>query len=472
MDLTTALKEYFGYTTFKPGQEEVLQEIMAGNNCLGILPTGTGKTLCYSLPGLLRPGLTLIVSPLIALMEEQSQRLNQLQKNSAAYLNSSLNKEQQDYLLQRLGRLKFLLLSPEMLQSPRLMAQLTKISLQMAVLDEAHCLSQWGFDFRPEYLQVLPQLQRLQVPQILALTATCTPQVAEDIARYLFKDVSYELVRLPVDRPNIGLIVKTLPDEDARQAFIATTLPRLKAPGIIYCNTRRKTEELTATLLQLGLKASYYHGGLKPQERQVLQRQFRMGTLDWMVATNAFGMGINKNNLRAVLHYELPQSLEHYVQEIGRCGRDGAQGVAILLYVPQDERVQQHFARQRQEWVEHLAQERVLPEHNVADFWQKQISQQPTAKDKILTLLKERNHLQLQQQQAMLAYIHEEGCLRQKIAAYFHDPAPQENSQCCSFHQLAVTAYFNEEQVTAPPTMPPTTWQEHFHQLFPRKTFS
>lgn len=466
-ELTTALKKYYGYDHFKTGQAEIIDAVLNGQNCLGILPTGTGKTLCYSLPTLMRGGLTLVVSPLIALMEDQAQRLNQRKKNCAVVLNSAVERKTQQEILQVLPTYNFLILSPEMLQSTRVVQALKKTRLQLAVVDEAHCLSQWGFDFRPEYLQILPTLKRLAVPKILALTATCTEQVTTDIENYLFERQPFTLVRLPVNRANIGLLVEELPDEATRFAHLEKLLSTTAGPGIIYCNTRKKTEELSADLNARGYQSSFYHGGLTSFERTVLQNQFKANQLQLMIATNAFGMGIDKDNLRFVIHYEMPGALESYVQEIGRAGRDGTESFALLYYVAGDERIHWHFAKMRAQAIDALKNKvpAVRTENKaVTEFWQKKVATQrhPEA---VIDLLTQKETVRQSQQQTMLDYIHTTTCLRDFIASYFADPKPTHPNKCCQNDGLTLDLYAQPQTVPVPAVIE-MTWQERLNLLF------
>lgn len=466
MDVTQALTQYYGYATFKPGQKEIIETILAGENCVGILPTGSGKTLCYSLPTFLRGALTLVISPLIALMDDQAARLNAIEKNSALVLNSLANRDIQDQLLERLRSLSFLILSPEMLQNPRVLGALKNVRIQLVVIDEAHCLSQWGFDFRPEYLQILPTIKALRIPQILALTATCTPQVAKDIAAYLFTKKSYQKIQYPVNRANIGLLVEHCASEEERFNQLLDVLQKVDGAGIIYCNTRKKTAELSAQLNEAGISACFYHGGLTGFERNLLQQQFKNNRLQIMVATNAFGMGIDKENLRFVIHYELPGSLENYVQEIGRCGRDGLPGFALLFYVPGDEHIHYHFAKKRQETLSNLQNGSEQGEEQVTSkaeqFWTKRAA---LDKDKVVNLLTKKEDVHTLQRNAMLNYLTCEGCLREYIANYFADPKPAHPEKCCLNDGLTVQDYFSDKTISFSPEQK-MTWQERLNLLF------
>lgn len=453
MELTEALQKFYGFSTFRQGQQEIITQLLAQKNVLGVLPTGSGKTLCYSFPSFLRPGLTVILSPLISLMEDQVQRLNRLKKSSATSLHSHQTPEERRAVLKNLKRFSFLLLSPEMLQNPQVQEALQRVFLALVVIDEAHCVSQWGFDFRPEYLQIAPTLEKLGAPQVLALTATAPREVLADIKKFLFLKESPVTFTYPVDRPNIGYLVKMCQDEKERLADLLNFLKKQTVSGIIYCNTRKKCQELTAMLKENHLSASYYHGGLTPLERKKLQAQFQAGDISLMVATNAFGMGIDKSDIRFVIHYQLPASLEDYVQETGRCGRDGLPSVALLYYVTNDERIHGYFAKER--WAN-------LPQ--IAE----QLQSLEEKQGQTLNFLQEKSQLKNQQQKELLAYIFSNQCLRQQIAAYFHDPTPNIPEKCCSYHGLQEETY--EEIFTQiKPVVPKKikrTWEEKLEQLF------
>ncbi|WP_071131520.1 RecQ family ATP-dependent DNA helicase [Enterococcus timonensis] len=448
-DLQTSLNQFFGFQTFRPGQEEIVRHLLAGENVLGILPTGSGKTLTYALPALMRPGLTLVISPLISLMEDQVQRLNKIQKNCAVFLNSQENLAEQTAIIQHLSQFKFLLLSPEMFQKPQILHRLAHLPVQLAVIDEAHCISQWGFDFRPEYLFLKENLQKINQPQILALSATVTPMVKKDIGTFLFSG-NFMTEKFPVERKNIGYIIEQCLDEQNRFEKLSQLLKTQHAAGIIYCNTRKKTETLTKSLQQQGLLCSFYHGGLTSLERKKLQAQFQAGQLQVMIATNAFGMGIDKPDIRFVIHYEQPATLEEYVQETGRCSRDGQPGFALMYVVTGDEAIHQHFAKRRKENIPELAQT-ITRQNNSSQT---------------LAFLNQKADFKTQQQDLMQDFIAEKNCLRQQIANYFHDPKPEQVEKCCSFHGLKTEDYPSNQRPTLKEN--PANWQQRLANLFPK----
>ncbi len=420
--LEAELKKYFHYETFRQGQREIVEGLLNNQNVLGILPTGAGKTLCYALPTLMKGWRTLVISPLISLMEDQVVRLNQIQKNCAIYLNSSQSKPEQEYILAHLSSFHFIVMSPELLQNIEVQRSLKQAGVHLAVVDEAHCISSWGFDFRPEYLQLPAIFKRLQIKNLLGLTATAPKVVREDITRYLFLKANFLEVRFPVNRENIGYVVEEFKEKEDKIPRLLTILKILKGSGIIYCNTRKKCEELTDLMKKQGILCAYYHGGVPPMARKVLQAQFKRNHLQVMVATNAFGMGIDKPDIRFVIHYEFPSSLEDYVQETGRCSRDGKKGLALLFYHPSDRRIHTHFAKQRQEDAEVFYQELEQEVSSRKEY------------DKKIAGKNESPYI-------MERFIKSEHCYRESIAAYFGDESPEIPHLCCSNHQLKVEDY-------------------------------
>lgn len=341
---TRLLQETFGYQGFRPGQEELIRHVLEKKNVLGIMPTGGGKSICYQLPALLLPGVTLVVSPLIALMKDQ---VDALVENGipATFLNSSLSAMENQSRLQDLaqGRYKLLYVAPERLQGGELVRLLSRIQVSLIAVDEAHCISQWGHDFRPSYL-ALPTLLATFSGEVLviALTATATPQVAKDIQE-LLNIPDENLVQTSFQRENLAFsVVKESPD-----TFLLEYLRmNQSSAGILYCATRKEVEKQYQRLQHAGIKVGRYHGGLSEQERTRNQEDFIYDRIQVMVATNAFGMGIDKSNVRFVIHQQIPGNLESYYQEAGRAGRDGGPSEAILLYSPQDIQIQHYFIQQ------------------------------------------------------------------------------------------------------------------------------
>ncbi|NTM29946.1 DNA helicase RecQ [Enterococcus faecium] len=341
------LKQYFGYDKFRPGQKEIIQKVIDQENVLGIMPTGSGKSICYQLPSLLLDGLTVVVSPLISLMKDQVDAANQLGV-PATFINSSLDDYETARRFQEIDRQQYRLLyiAPERFIMPDFIQAMNRWNVCMIAIDEAHCISQWGHDFRPSYLQMAKQLNQLpNRPVIVALTATATIQVAADIKR-LLKIPDGNHIQTGFERENLRFQV--VKDQKKEQYLVEYLKINKNQSGIIYAATRKEVDRIYHLLKKFGFSIGRYHGGLNENERTAMQEAFLYDRLQLIVATNAFGMGINKSNVRFVIHYQIPGSLEAYYQEAGRAGRDGLSSEAILLFAPQDTQVQKFFIQQSQ----------------------------------------------------------------------------------------------------------------------------
>ncbi len=341
------LKQYFGYDEFRPGQKEIIQKVIDQENVLGIMPTGSGKSICYQLPSLLVDGLTVVVSPLISLMKDQVDAANQL-GIPATFINSSLDGYETARRFQEIDRQQYRLLyiAPERFIMSDFIQAMNRWNVCMIAIDEAHCISQWGHDFRPSYLQMAKQLDQLpNRPVIVALTATATIQVAADIKR-LLKIPDGNHIQTGFGRENLRFQV--VKDQKKEQYLVEYLKINKNQSGIIYAATRKEVDRIYHLLKKFGFSIGRYHGGLKENERTAMQEAFLYDRLQLIVATNAFGMGINKSNVRFVIHYQIPGSLEAYYQEAGRAGRDGLSSEAILLFAPQDIQVQNFFIHQSQ----------------------------------------------------------------------------------------------------------------------------
>jgi ATP-dependent DNA helicase RecQ len=346
-DLTRQLSERFGFATFRPGQEAVIRAVLAGRDAMAVMPTGQGKSLCYQLPATLLPGLTLVISPLIALMQDQVTAMKQ-RKIAAAAFHSSLTGIEKNRVMQELKerRLQLLYVAPERMQHEGFLRLLRSLWVSLLVVDEAHCISQWGHDFRPDYLKIGRLRQELTSPPCLALTATATARVQTDLCQRLSLRDPFRLVA-GFRRTNLALSVHL---SQARQDKLST-LGRLvreteKGTILVYCATRRAVEEVAAWLGQSHPSVGYYHAGLSDEERRMVHEEFRRGTVRILAATNAFGMGIDKSDVRLVVHFDIPGSLEAYYQEVGRAGRDGRSAACALLFHERDLATQEYFIEQ------------------------------------------------------------------------------------------------------------------------------
>ena len=338
IDLTEKLKHYFGFDTFKGDQEAIIQNLLAGNDTFVLMPTGGGKSLCYQLPSLIMEGTAIVISPLIALMKNQVDVVNGISEEEglAHYLNSSLNKAAIQQVIDdvRSGKTKLLYVAPESLNKDENVAFLKEVKISFYAIDEAHCISEWGHDFRPEYRNIRPTINRIGNAPVIALTATATDKVRTDIKKSLGIMDAKEF-KSSFNRPNLYYEVRQKTNDIDKQIIKFIKQNQGKS-GIVYCLSRKKVEELAAVLQANEIKAAAYHAGLDSQTRSQTQDDFLMERIDIIVATIAFGMGIDKPDVRFVIHYDIPKSLEGYYQETGRAGRDGGEGMCIAFYAYKD----------------------------------------------------------------------------------------------------------------------------------------
>ena len=342
MDKYELLRRIFGYTSFRPGQEELIDGILAGRDVFGIMPTGGGKSMCYQIPALLLPGITVVVSPLISLMRDQVLALKAAGV-PAAFINSTLTYAQYQTVLRNMigGQYKIIYVAPERLDTERFLSIAERLPISFLAVDEAHCISQWGQDFRPSYLRILQFIGQLpRRPVVGAFTATATNQVREDVERILKLQNPVRTIT-GFDRPNLyfDVLHPELKDRELKRILAE----RRGKSGIIYCSTRKKVEAVCESLQDQGYAATRYHAGLDEKERGTNQEDFLYDRKTIMVATNAFGMGIDKSNVSFVIHYNMPKSLEAYYQEAGRAGRDGSEAACILLYSGSDVHMAQYL---------------------------------------------------------------------------------------------------------------------------------
>jgi ATP-dependent DNA helicase RecQ len=353
--LRRTLRRTFGFKALREGQEEVIRSILEGKDTLAIMPTGAGKSLCYQLPGSELQGTTVIVSPLISLMKDQVDKLQDVGLD-AVQVNSTLTAGEETEVLEGIHKEQrdFVFVTPERLAQPEFLETLRSNKIALFVIDEAHCISQWGHDFRPSYLMLRAALATLGDPPVLALTATATPQVIEDIRHQLGRD-EMAVIDIGVYRENLRLEVIPTPREESKRENLGRLLAEIEGTGIVYVSTIKDCEAVTEHLDSLGFEVARYHGRLGSRERTRTQESFMAGRVRVIVATNAFGMGIDKPDIRFVIHYNLPGTLDAYYQEAGRAGRDGEPARCILFYQQEDRNTQIFFLNGRYPKREHFA---------------------------------------------------------------------------------------------------------------------
>lgn len=415
MNKYQVLKQYFGYDSFREGQEELIDSLLAGQDVFGIMPTGAGKSLCYQIPALMFRGITLVISPLISLMKDQVAALNQAGVY-AAYLNSSLTQGQYFKALDfaKRGKYKIIYVAPERLLTDSFMDFAVHADISFVSVDEVHCVSQWGQDFRPSYLKIVEFISRLPVrPVVGAFTATATQPVREDVTRILQLHDPH-IVTTGFDRNNLYFEVRTAKD---KMAQVMRLLQEHEGEsGIIYCITRKLVEEVYEALKARGIAVTKYHAGLSDEERRMNQDDFIYDRCSLMVATNAFGMGIDKPDVRFVIHYNMPKNMESYYQEAGRAGRDGEPSSCILLYSGQDVRTNQFF-------IENNRENEELSETELEEV-----------------IAKDRERLK-----KMTYYCYTKDCLREYMLGYFGEPAKGYCGNCSNclqnYEEVDVSKY-------------------------------
>jgi ATP-dependent DNA helicase RecQ len=344
-DILSVAQKNFGFDSLRPGQEDAIRTLLAGKDTLVVQPTGSGKSAIYQITALMTKGATLVISPLIALQKDQVDSINAQNAADAVVINSTQRVSETREAMEQIeeGSGKYIFLAPEQLRKQETVETLLNARISLFVVDEAHCISEWGHDFRPDYLQLGPAIERLGHPVVLAMTATASPEVRQEIAERLGMRDPKIFVH-GFDRPNIYLRVDRFPNESEKMQALVHRVRWADKPGIVYVATRKNAEEIMRLLGEEGVEALFYHGGLKASDREDIQERFMSGRAEVIVATNAFGMGVDKADIRFVYHYDISDSLDSYYQEIGRAGRDGEKAEAVLFFRQEDLGVQKFRA--------------------------------------------------------------------------------------------------------------------------------
>ena len=403
------LQDVFGFDSFKTGQQHVIEKVLQGKSACAIFPTGSGKSLCYQLPALQLPGLTLVVSPLLSLMKDQLDFLLS-HKVSAARLDSSLEREEYNSVLERAksNQLKILMISVERFKNERFRAQLQRMNVSLMVIDEAHCISEWGHNFRPDYLKLPHYQKEFSIPQVLLLTATATKQVVADMQSKFSIDEE-DVIITGFYRDNLFLQMQPTPIEKRQTVLFETLNKKPNLPTIVYVTLQKTAFDVAEFLKNKGINAHHYHAGMKNEDRELIQNQFMQGQINCIVATIAFGMGIDKKDVRRVIHYDLPKSIENYSQEIGRSGRDGRKSLCQILANSDNITVQENFVYGD------------TPDFKGIQLLLEQIqnSQEPFWETKIITLSNELN-IKVLPLKTLLVYLEMRGIIKPKFT-YFEE---------------------------------------------------
>ncbi|HSO59175.1 MAG TPA: ATP-dependent DNA helicase RecQ [Paenisporosarcina sp.] len=476
-ELHKVLLQKFGYSSFRPGQLEIIKSILHKEDVVAILPTGMGKSLCYQLPGYILPHSVVIISPLLALMQDQVEQLKKLGEKRVIAFNSFLTHAEKQSLLNRLDAYKFIFLSPEMLTQEKVKEKLKTIPISLIVADEAHCISQWGYDFRPDYLRIGEWLDSINRPPVLALTATATQQVMDDIDTHLnMKHPTQHIQSL--DRPNIRYVAIEVDSRKEKFERIAKQIDDFTGPGILYTQSRNKADDYARKLVSRGIRIASYHAGMEQVDRMFVQQQFLNNEIDWVCATNAFGMGVHKNDVRQVIHDHFPSSVANYAQEVGRAGRNGADSLATLFYAKEDEELSIFVATNDFPDEAHvnvfadatsiglqpnqIVSQSLLSETHVRilSYWLSRKSKEETVD--ILNELKLEKIKQIYQIKEILK---NSICIREQIVFFFGQTINSRPLNCCSKCGLNIVEIIDTSKQKST-ELKLQTWENRFSSLF------
>ncbi|MGY3714157.1 RecQ family ATP-dependent DNA helicase [Sutcliffiella cohnii] len=504
LNLLELVKDKVGYANFRPGQEAIIKDVISKNDVLALLPTGGGKSLCYQLPGFILEGTIIIVSPLLSLMEDQVQQMRANGMKDVIAINSFLTFPERERLLKHSLKVKYIFISPEMLQSALWQKKLFQLKIALFVVDEAHCVSQWGHDFRTDYLKLGLIREQLGNPPCLALTATATEEVIKDIKDVLQLQNPKEHI-YSVDRPNIAIQVEACENDSHKDNQLLKYCQTLQGPGIIYFSSRTKAEEMASFLQENGIESvEFYHAGIPQEQRILIQQQFLLGNISIICSTSAFGMGVNKQNIRFVIHYHIPTQMESYVQEIGRAGRDGEKSIAILLHTEEDQYLPQLIIQN--ELPDEATVQFVLKqiftlwgsistltkdmetffveEMNIKEVYWRFLAYHITSfievegtigKDNGLKLLESlkkkidgRNILKQNKLNHFVSWIRQTDCRRQSLLEYFQDTSHSAATPCCDICGINISDFENlEKEKSEKQTF---NWRDRLTNLFEKET--
>ncbi|MFB5661631.1 RecQ family ATP-dependent DNA helicase [Alteribacillus sp. HJP-4] len=491
--LQTELYKWFGLTEFRSRQEQIISAVLNKRDTFAMLATGSGKSLCYQLPALIQDGLTVVVSPLLSLMQNQVQELKAKKIKQAAAFNSFLSSSEKKDVLLNIKSLKILYISPESLQQKEVLQRLSSINIFMLAVDEAHCISQWGHEFRTDYLEIGKVRSMLGYPVCLALTATATSEVKEDIKKHLHMREPLE-VSTSVDRPNISLEVLSIDTEHEKQKQLLSFVKSMAGPGLVYVSSRKKAEQLAAMLHRLpDISAAAYHGGMSSEDRILIQQQFLNDHLHIICCTNAFGMGVNKNNIRFIVHYHYPKDLESFVQEVGRAGRDGLNSAALLLNASEDHvlprlLIEKEFPDDLQmrqallDWPE-ISSLKKIPlrnyfleklgwEEQSMHFFLYYIKKRIETHGKLeveetlkylLSIISNRKNKKKAKLEYMERWINSSTCRRSSLLRYFNETPGLKVENCCDICGIAVRESVNKEHKYNSIDL---SWKEELKEIF------
>lgn len=477
IDLTAELHRYLGFDSFRPGQREVLENLFAGRDTLAILPTGGGKTLLYQLYGAITHQRVVIVSPLISLMQDQVSRLQYLGSKRVVAITSAMDFQERAAILRNLNHYQYIYVSPEMLSNRNIFEMIARQSIGLFVIDEAHCISEWGPDFRPDYLRLGRIRHQLENPLTLMMTATATQRTRDDILNRMgFTATGVKQSVLPTNRSNIFLSAKICANLPEKNEQLETLVKELNGAGIIYFSSKKQTEQIAAMLSQkTDKRVMAYHGGMDNQRRFLIQQQFMNGDIDIVCATSAFGMGIDKENVRYVIHYHLPDNIQSYVQEIGRCGRDQQPSLAILLYEPNDQYLQQNLIANtipEEQLLRYLYQHPDKLQNNDAFRVIKYYYDIGKTVDQTLAIFDQAKSRRIGELNALIQYIYTTGCRRKLLLQHFDETVEHVDPEfCCDFHTdfWGNWRQFNQQYLKSSETdqgVQSTDWHQIIDKLF------